>query len=124
SPSEEGPKPRRRRTTAGSKEQARPESRRTTKPAKEEPEAQPQPRQGSQRREQPFLELVDETMRDAIRVRDPQIAPEEAAAALHRLFEWQLPSPEHGAALVKDIGPARAQAIVDVALRAAPTPAT
>src|SRR5207237_10125186 len=102
----------------------RPEAPPTPKTATTAPGAQTRPRQVSAGGEQPVLEPGDETMRDAIRCRGRQIAPEEAPAALHRLFEWQLPSPEHGAALVKDIGPARAQAIVDVALRDEPTPAT
>jgi hypothetical protein len=56
-------------------------------------------------------------------VRDPGAEPEEAAAALHRLYEWQVPSLQHGAALVEDIGPERARAIVEAALRGDPTSA-
>src|SRR5438445_401028 len=57
---------------------------------------------------------------------EASVAParEAATAALDRLFEWQLPSPEHGAALVEDVGHDRAKAILKVALRRRkPTPA-
>jgi hypothetical protein len=70
-----------------------------------------------------FLARVEQIRRDTELVRDPGVEPEQAAGALQRLFELQLPSPEHGAALVEDVGPERARALVDAALRGEPAAA-
>src|SRR5207302_11205487 len=66
---------------------------------------------------------VDEIRRDTALVRDPETPPVEAAAALGRLFEDQLPSPEQGAALIEDIGLERTRTILEVALAGEPTAA-
>jgi hypothetical protein len=80
-------------------------------------------RTAGQSKDRPFLERLDDTVRDAMLVRDPGAEPEEAAAALHRLYEWQVPTLRHGAALVEDIGPERTRAIVEAALVGEPTSA-
>jgi hypothetical protein len=67
--------------------------------------------------------LVDDVSRDSALLRDPDVPAEVAAAAFDRLFAWHLPSRHVGESLVASIGPERARAIVQVALRGEPSPA-
>jgi hypothetical protein len=67
--------------------------------------------------------LIDDVGKDTALLRDPGVPAEDAAAAFDRLFAWHLPSRDIGEALVESVGPERARAIVEVALRGEPSPA-
>ena len=66
--------------------------------------------------------LIDDVGRDTALLRDPDVPAEVAAAAFDRLFAWRVLSRDIGGALVESIGPERARAIVQVALRGEPSP--
>jgi hypothetical protein len=67
--------------------------------------------------------LLDDVGNDTALLRDPGVPVEDAAAAFARLFAWHPPPRAIGEALVESIGPERAEAIVEVALRAEPSAA-
>jgi hypothetical protein len=67
--------------------------------------------------------LIDDVGKDTALLGDPDVPAEAAAAAFDRLFAWHLPSRDIGEALVRSIGPERARAIAQAALRGEPSPA-
>src|SRR5215471_956726 len=74
-------------------------------------------------RAQAMGRLIDEVARGAMRLADPAVPVEEAAATFATLFAATLPSARLGPALVERIGLDRARAIVDVGLREEPSAA-